>query len=112
MIIKAISLHQPFASMIASGAKTIETRTWYTSYRGDLLIVSTKKPVIKPVAEYPTGKALCIVKLVGCRRMTIKDEAAACCQFYPGAYAWLLDNIRTVPPIAVRGSQGFYNVAL
>ena len=33
---KALSVHQPFAGLIASGEKTIETRRWPTSYRGDL----------------------------------------------------------------------------
>lgn len=41
---KAISLHQPWASLMAIGAKTIETRSWGTSYRGDLAICSTRKP--------------------------------------------------------------------
>lgn len=40
---KAISLHQPWASLIAIGLKSIETRSWYTSYRGPVAIHAAKK---------------------------------------------------------------------
>ncbi len=40
---KALSLWQPYASLIALGAKTIETRSWATSYRGPLVILAAKK---------------------------------------------------------------------
>ena len=39
---KAISLWQPWASLMQTGAKQIETRSWSTNYRGPLLICSTK----------------------------------------------------------------------
>lgn len=39
---KAITLHQPWASLIALGVKTIETRAWSTNYRGPLAIHAAK----------------------------------------------------------------------
>jgi activating signal cointegrator 1 len=36
--LKALSLYQPWASLVALGVKTIETRSWSTSYRGPLAI--------------------------------------------------------------------------
>jgi hypothetical protein len=33
-----LTLHQPWASLVACGAKRIETRSWSTTYRGPLLI--------------------------------------------------------------------------
>lgn len=36
--VKAITLHQPWASLIAAGVKTIETRSWSTPYRGIIAI--------------------------------------------------------------------------
>jgi len=36
--VKAISLTQPWASLVTIGAKRIETRSWWTSYRGPLAI--------------------------------------------------------------------------
>jgi hypothetical protein len=35
---KALTLHQPWASLIAAGDKTLETRHWRTAYRGPLAI--------------------------------------------------------------------------
>lgn len=35
---KAITLHQPWATLIATGHKQIETRSWPTNHRGDLAI--------------------------------------------------------------------------
>lgn len=35
---KAITIHQPWASLVACGAKKIETRSWPTSYRGPIAI--------------------------------------------------------------------------
>jgi activating signal cointegrator 1 len=39
---KALSLTQPWASLIALGAKKIETRSWSTSYRGTIAIHASK----------------------------------------------------------------------
>ena len=71
---KALSVKQPWASLIASGEKTIETRTWPTSYRGELLICSSAQPRI---AGKPAGVAMCLCRLVACRPMTWRDEPAA-----------------------------------
>jgi len=40
--IKAISLWEPWASLIRTGTKHYETRSWATSYRGPLLICAAK----------------------------------------------------------------------
>lgn len=40
---KAISLWQPWATLMALGLKTVETRHWATSYRGILVITAAKK---------------------------------------------------------------------
>jgi len=39
---KAITLTQPWASLVAVGAKRIETRSWSTSYRGPIAIHAAK----------------------------------------------------------------------
>lgn len=39
---KAITLTQPWATLVAIGAKQIETRSWWTSYRGPLAIHAAK----------------------------------------------------------------------
>ena len=40
---KAITLWQPWASLIACGAKKYETRSWATRYRGPIAIHAAKK---------------------------------------------------------------------
>lgn len=108
MIYKAISLKQPWANLVASGKKTIETRRWSTKYRGDLVICSSQNPKIEPY-----GKALCIVELYDIRPMTKNDEKKACIKIYPGAYAWMLRNLRKIdPPITVKGSLGIFKIDL
>jgi hypothetical protein len=44
---KAISLWQPYASLIVTGAKKIETRSWNTNVRGTVAIHAAKKKVDK-----------------------------------------------------------------
>ena len=39
---KALTLTQPWATLVAIGAKQIETRSWSTTYRGPLAIHSAK----------------------------------------------------------------------
>lgn len=105
---KAISLKQPWANLVADGKKTIETRKWSTKYRGDLIICSSQNPKIKPY-----GKALCIVELYDVRPMTRTDEKKAHIKFYPGAYAWMLRNLRKIdPPIPVKGSLGIFDLKI
>ncbi len=39
---KALTLLQPWATLVAIGAKTLETRSWHTDYRGPLAIHAGK----------------------------------------------------------------------
>lgn len=41
---KAITLHQPWASLVAYNIKTIETRGWRTKHRGPLAIHAAARP--------------------------------------------------------------------
>jgi activating signal cointegrator 1 len=49
---QAISVNQPWASLIIAGAKRIETRSWSTNHRGPLAIHASKKFT-------PAAKLLC-----------------------------------------------------
>jgi hypothetical protein len=68
--VKALTIRQPWASLIALGVKRIETRSWSTQYRGPLAIHAGKAwPV--PVAEWQvpadrsnTVGAPCVERLV------------------------------------------------
>jgi len=108
---KAITLHQPWASLVASGKKTIETRRWCTSWRGDVLICASKRRPVWPKEHLlPRGAAVCIARIVECRAMTQADVGAACMGLFPGAKAWVLEDVRVVPPVPVRGKQRLFEV--
>lgn len=103
----ALSLKQPWANLIRDGRKTIETRTWSTSFRGELLLCASKQP---PIA--PWGCAICLVEVTDCRPMRRQDWPAACIAPYAPAYGWHLANVRPVPPIPVRGMLKIFTVEL
>ena len=44
---KALTVQQPWATLIAVGAKQIETRSWKTDYRGPLAIHASKNMPVK-----------------------------------------------------------------
>lgn len=102
---KAISVREPYASLIMDGKKTIETRTWTTNYRGKLLICASKYPRTKN-----SGKALCVVDLVKIRPMIQKDELMARCEIYPNAQSWIILNRKRIKPFPVKGQLGLFEV--
>lgn len=122
---KALSVKNPFAGLIAHKLKPIETRTWDTKYRGDLLICSSKIGIpeshLDRVAyraikenkgnfEESDGYALCVVNLSKIITMMGIHERMACCELYPGAYSWFLDNVRLIKPFQVKGQLGIFEV--
>ena len=116
---KALSVKQPWANMITCGDKTVETRTWSTNYRGELLIVASnnidKRIAPRYLAAFgvqPQGKAIAIVELVDCRLMRKEDESLAVYPHKSGLYAWVLKNIRKIIPFPVRGRFGLYEVEI
>ena len=47
-----LSMHQPWASLLVMGIKTVEGRSWYTAHRGRLWIASTAKSPEKDEISY------------------------------------------------------------
>jgi hypothetical protein len=56
---KALSLWQPWASAMAVGAKTIETRSWGTSYRGPLAIHAAKRCIKDELIDVQSSWGWC-----------------------------------------------------
>ena len=125
---KALTLHQPWAWLVAEGLKQYETRSWATSYRGPLAIHAGKR---KPKADecnsavihavggiyklqfLTLGAVVCIVDLVECiptQRLDCIDISTdrAFGDFTPGRWAWRLANVRKIEPVAARGAQGLW----
>ncbi|WP_443945589.1 ASCH domain-containing protein [Pedobacter sp. AW1-32] len=55
---KALSIKQPWASLIASGIKDIENRTWATKYRGRIYIHASSKLAFDSMANQLTTDQL------------------------------------------------------
>lgn len=129
--IKALSLWQPWATLMALGVKTVETRSWSTRYRGDLLICAAKtrhtqdefwalcNPAIRralealpPGSDLPRGVALALVELVDV--VPVEQVAAdPYGNFQPGRFAWVTRNLRPLPePVPIVGRQGLFEVDL
>jgi hypothetical protein len=105
---KAVSIKQPWASLIAAGVKTLEIRQWPTVHRGPLLIVSSRRPVLE---GHRLGQALCMVNVVDCRRMTRDDLPFACIpDFYFDHYAWVLRDVKLIEPFSVMGQLRLFDV--
>lgn len=119
---KALSLIQPWGSLILEGRKTIETRTWTTRHRGPLLIVASASMDGHAVAlamqfgyeptAMPLGVALCTAELVDIRPHVYADEPHSLVRFDPQErrFAWCLRDIRAVEPVKVRGALSVYDV--
>lgn len=105
---KALSIHPVYVEAIIGGLKTVECRTWKTDYRGDILICSTAK---KFKGTIP-GHAQCIVTLADIVPFTRKHLKAACMNandYRPGMYAWILENLRLIKPVPVKGKLSLWN---
>lgn len=125
---KAVSLWQPWASAIALGLKTIETRGWYTAYRGPLAIHAAKRWTMDQRAFFmrycttgwpdplPLGSIVAVCVLQDCRptRDLIVDATQQDREwgnFDTGRYGWVLtDVVRLEKPIPYRGAQQLFDV--
>jgi activating signal cointegrator 1 len=131
---RAIGLWQPYASGIAHGLKSIETRHWATEYRGWLAIHATLKrtyrreiynPIVRPsfervgIADHrrlPFGCFVAVCILRDCVpvekvRDTLDPVEHALGGYSDGRFAWILsDVIRLEKPVPARGRQCWWSV--
>lgn len=126
---KALTIWQPWASMIASGEKQYETRSWETRYRGPLAIHAGLGDMTKELFEcnsfyrealhrssvpaLPSGGVLCIVILVECLPtdgLSISQKEQNFGDFSSGRFAWKLEMVeRFEKPIPAIGKQGLWD---
>jgi hypothetical protein len=108
MRIKALSLQQPYANLVTSGKKILETRTWITKHRGDILICASMSGIGEP-----KGVALCMVTIDYIRPMVETDIEDACVELYPRAQVWGLSNLRVLEsPFPVKGQLSVFNLEI
>lgn len=126
---KALTVCQPYAQLIARGEKLVENRTWPTNYRGPLLIHAGKsRSWLDPVDEMEFsvagdplvfGALICVANLVDVldvERIRRGDFDS----HYPwikshehteGPWCWVLSPVRRLAaPISWRGAQGLWSI--
>jgi len=135
--LKALSLTQPWATLVQRRAKLLETRSWYTSYRGPLVIHAAKafprdcQELLRipafyqgcgcvPASALPRGMGLCLCLLKACVKTTELHKLKVMNftpsadelnfgDFSDGRYAWLLEwQYDFVEPIPMKGALGLW----
>lgn len=134
---KAITLHQPWASLLVLGEKRLETRSWATRHRGLLavhaaaripphaLALMQSNAIFRRVARrrdldperLPLGAVLGVVRLLDCRPADapalapLRDaQERAFGDFAPGRHAWLVEVAEVFdPPRPARGYPGLWD---
>lgn len=128
---KVLSLTEPCATLIKEKKKLVETRSWKTSYRGELYIhaSSTKIPkewkedkeFMELVKDNPLnfGNIICKCNLVDCVKMTKEYvenmkknnyQEYICGKYEEGRYAWILESIEPLgSPIKAKGHLSIWN---
>ncbi len=123
---KAITIKQPFATLIALGYKEYEFRTWKTNYRGEILIHAAKSVDAEAMKRferynltYPTGCIIAKAVLSDCysvdelfRKKLQKENE----YIYHGilrdvqwtGYAFQLKNIKPIEPVYVKGNLSLW----
>lgn len=136
--LRVLTVHQPYASLIALGVKGVETRSRSTSYRGPVAIHAAKGYTAADVAVYkqlrswgdavgeligpwddlPRGVVIATVDLIACEPVT--KPGIACIagarpwevhvgDYTPGRWTWQLASVRRlVDPVVARGALGLW----
>ena len=109
---KALSVRQPWPWAMWHAGKGVENRSWYTAFRGQMLIHAGKqldkdawfsampdqswydadRDCIVRAAELPLGAIVGVVTVVGCLPLirVPKDQAEWAC----GPYCWMIGSPR------------------
>lgn len=125
---KALTLIQPWATLIVSGHKRVETRSWRTRHRGPLLIHAGKKidhdyvewlrsigdPSAPDLEEMPTGAALGYARLMNVLPTEIFQPRGLELRYgdyNPDRFAWCLAGVVAfAEPVPFPGKRGLWTV--
>lgn len=115
---KAISIRQPWASLIVAGVKDIENRSWPTNYRGKVLVHASKKidkkamdivakmgmppAYMDTIREY-TGGIIGEVEITDCVKKHNSD-------WFEGPYGFVLQNAKPLTFVPLDGKLGIFEV--
>ncbi|HEX4214728.1 MAG TPA: ASCH domain-containing protein [Candidatus Dormibacteraeota bacterium] len=111
---RALTIRQPWASLIVAGIKDVENRSWRTNHRGPLLIHAGtgRDPVdgwrvheVARLVEIPRGALIGMVDVVGC----VRDSPSRWAR--PAQWHWELARPWPLPrPVPLRGRLGLFEV--
>jgi hypothetical protein len=120
---KALSLRQPFAELVLIGRKTIETRTWNTTYRGKFLIHAAAKSNDEKMEEYgftelPTGCIVGEAEIVDVKvyhdletwNADVEKHCFPLTEWTKTRYGFLLENVKRLKLKPYKGALNFFYV--
>lgn len=120
---KALSLKQPWAELVLQGKKTIETRTWNTSFRGEFFIHASGNVDVGAMQKFDfkdlplraiVGKAVLVaVKEYTTRTEWDADEDKHLAKgWWDGKkrFGFVLKDVQRVPVRHLPGKMGFFDV--
>lgn len=117
---KALTICQPYAHLIAIGEKPIENRTWETPYRGPLAIHAGRSRDWMDAGDalrYPDlvfGAVVAVARLVACLSIARASWPAPFQDLLEhehanGPWCWILADVRRLKrPVYCRGAQGLW----
>lgn len=103
---KALSIKEPWASLIIEGKKTIELRTWSINYRGPILIHRSGKNS----GIVGTMEIMDIIEIESLGQFrSLREKHHAPDTFYKeGLYGWILKNAKPFEFIPCKGRLGLW----
>lgn len=121
---KALTIKNPWATLIIEGYKKYEFRSWKTKYRGKILIHTSINPDKKIIdnfenlnLNYQNGYIIGEAEIIDCIEVTKEFEEKLVRenkQVYGmtvgrGGYAWKLENVvKYNKPIPIKGKLGLW----
>lgn len=111
---KALTICQPYAHLIAIGDKVIENRTWPTRYRGWLAIHAGKSkdwldPDNETNPDLVFGAIVAVARMVDCRRLEQLSPELKSHKHANGPWCWVFDKVLRLPtPVPCKGAQGLW----
>jgi len=121
---KAVTLYQPWAWAMGR-FKWNETRSWATSYRGELAIHAGKtvdrdfvadaieEGYLTTATSLATGAIVAVGWLADCqptRDAAINPDEHFWGNYEPGRVMWIFKDLRLVTPVICPGHQGLWDV--
>ena len=127
---KGLSIRQPWLFCILECGKRVENRTWYSDYRGPVLLHASKGMTLREYYDFynavmgggapyagevlrgrtglpevdalPRGGFVGVAEVVDC--VSESDSP-----WFFGPFGFVLENVRPIPFVAARGRLGFFD---